>query len=75
MGKSKKRILAKGKNPKYQLNITRIEALKKAFSELLENPASTEARNLISLFGLKAEELSEMGLSYEILRSLDGFIN
>ena len=66
--------MAKGKNDKFKLEMTRQEALKLVFKELRLNPSSTTARKIISLFGLGAEELSEAGVTYEILRSLDGLI-
>lgn len=75
MGKSKKRILAKAKNEQSPMNITREAALKQVCGELITNPASIVAKNLITLFGLSAEELAESGISYEVLRSLDGMIS
>lgn len=74
LGKCKQRLIAKAKNEKTQLQITRTEAVKRVYKELSENPSSISAKNMISLFGLTAEELSEAGITYEILRSLDGFI-
>lgn len=74
MGKCKRRLIARAKNDKNQLQITRSEALAQACSGLIENSANKHARNLITLFGLSAEELAEGGVSYELLRSLDGFI-
>lgn len=74
MGKSKQRIIAKAKNDKFQHEMSRKDALKSVLEELQKNPASINARNIISLFGLSAEELSEIGVTYEILRSLDGLI-
>ncbi len=74
MGKSKQRIIAKAKNDKNQLQITRTQAIEMAYAELCKNPSSNDAKKLISLFGLSAEELSEKGLTYEVLRALDGII-
>ena len=74
MGKCKRRLIAKAKNEKNQFMLTRSEAVESVCSLILEDTASIEAKNLISLFGLSAEELSEAGISYEILRSLDGLI-
>ncbi len=74
MGKSKQRIIAKAKNDKNQLQITRTQAIEMAYAKLSKNPSSTDAKKLISLFGLSAEELSEKGLTYEVLRALDGII-
>lgn len=75
MGKCKKRIFAKAAKQKNPISITREEALHSVFYELLENPASNKAKDMISLFGLKAEELAEMGLSYEVLRALDCYLS
>lgn len=75
MGKCKQRLRARARNQKYQLRITRQEALNLASQELYTDPSSPAARKLITLFGLKAEELSEAGVTYEVLRSLDGLIN
>ena len=75
MGKSKQRIIARAKNDKAQINFTRQDALNRVIEDLSHNPASVSAKNMITLFGLKAEELSEAGLSYEVLRSLDCLIS
>lgn len=74
MGKSKQRILARARNDKSMLNYTREEALAVVIEDLSSNPASISAKNMISLFGLSAEELSEGGISYEVLKSLDHLI-
>lgn len=52
----------------------REDALKEIFAILRKDPANVEAKKLISLFGITAEELAEEGLSYELLRTLDGVI-
>lgn len=75
MGKCKQRLIAKAKNSKSQLNCTRKEALANITESLLHNPASDSAKSMITLFGFTAEELSEAGVSYEILRSLDFLIS
>jgi hypothetical protein len=75
LGKSKQRIIARAKNDKTQINFTRQDALIRVIEDLSHNPASISAKNMITLFGLTAEELSEAGLSYEVLRSLDCLIN
>ncbi len=75
MGKSKRRILSRAKNDKNLFKLTREEAIKIVFGEITKNTASIEAKNIISLFGLTAEELAEAGISYEVLRSLDGLIS
>lgn len=75
MGKSKQRLIARAKNDKSQFKFTRKDALVSITENLLCNPSSTSAKEMITLFGFSAEELSEAGLSYEILRSLDYLIN
>lgn len=50
---------------------TREEALSSVLDNLSKNPSSQEAKEMITLFGLTAEELAEAGASYELLRSLD----
>ena len=75
LGKSKQRIIARAKNDKSQLNFTRQDALARVIEDLSVNPASISAKNIITLFGLTAEELSEAGLTYEVLRSLDCLIS
>lgn len=74
MGKCKKRLIARSKTDKNPIFITRNEAVESVIDLLTENPSSIEARNTITLFGLTAEELSEAGVSYEILRSMDAFL-
>ena len=75
LGKCKKRLSARARNEKHQLLISRKEALDLVSEELTQDPSSISAKKMISLFGLSAEELSEAGVTYEILRSLDGLIN
>ena len=74
MGKCKQRLKARARNEKYQLMITRQEALNTVFQELHDDPTCISAKKLITLFGLTAEELAEAGVTYEVLRSLDGLI-
>lgn len=71
MGKSKKRIIARAKHDKNPFDMTRIDAVKAVCETLLEDVSNIEAKKLITLFGLTADELAEGGLSYESLRSLD----
>ncbi len=75
MGKCKRRSISKAKNQSFRIQFTRHEAVNTVVREVDRNPASTYARELISLFGLSAEELSESGVSYEVLRSLDSVLN
>lgn len=71
MGKSKKRNLNKGKST---MELSRKKALSIVAKLLEANPRDIEAKDLITLFGLNAEELAEEGVSYETLRSFDGWI-
>ena len=75
MGKSKKRILHKTNS---LLNMTREEALSqvaKCFKNIIcDEKEKTDAQNLITLFGLTAEELSEAGVIYEHLKSMENII-
>ena len=71
MGKSKKRIIYKGKNLQFT-NLTREEAVKTAVEFLNSN--SKEAYSLISLFGLTAEEILEAGASYEAVKGMESLL-
>lgn len=72
MGKSKKRIIARAKHDKNPIDMNRNTAIKTVCKTLLNDVSDIEAKKLITLFGLTADELAEGGLSYESLRSLDG---
>ncbi len=71
MGKSKKRIIYKGKNLQFT-NLTREEAVKTAVEFLNSN--SKEAYSLITLFGLTAEEILEAGASYESVKGIESLL-
>ena len=71
MGKSKKRIIYKGKNQQID-NLTRSEAIVNAVKMLNNN--DKEAYSIITLFGLSAEELLEGGVSYELVKGLGNII-
>ena len=71
MGKSKKRIINKGKNLQFT-NLTRTEAVKTVV-ELL-NECDKEAYSLITLFGLSAEEILEAGASYEVVKGMQNLL-
>lgn len=71
MGKSKKRIIYKGKNQQIA-NLTRSEAIVNAVKMLNNN--DKEAYSIITLFGLSAEELLEGGVSYELVKGLGNII-
>ena len=68
MGKSKKRIFHKGINDRLT-NLSRERAVRTAAGLL--KAGDREAYNLITLFGMTAEELLEAGAPYEIVKSLD----
>ncbi len=74
MGKCKKRTIHKTNNSYY---ITREEAISNIYKILntKTSPNYSTALDLISLFGISAEELSEAGLSYENLKALGSSIN
>ena len=70
MGKSKRRSIARGKYNQFS-NMTREEAI----SVVVENISKLEdVSELITLFGLKAEELLEGGADYEAIKSLGGIL-
>lgn len=66
MGKAKKRILHKTNSNLY---MTRESAVSRVFEILKNSDDRNEASDLISLFGLTAEELAEAGVCYEDLVS------
>jgi len=73
VGKCKKRTISRVSS--FNMQFTRKEAVKTVLQEIDKNPTSIYAKELISLFGLTAEELSESGMTYELLRSLDAVLN
>lgn len=68
MGKSKKRIIYKGKNNLFT-NLSRAEAIESAVE--LINSCNKDAYALITLFGLSAEELLEAGATYENIKGME----
>lgn len=68
MGKSKSRIFRKGINDQFT-TMTRETAVDETAKYLNANNAM-EARNLITMFGLSAEEVLEAGASYESVVAL-----
>ena len=74
MGKSKRRIFNKCKYL-YQLSLRREDAIFGVVKNLKYNKFDIQTRNMITMFGLSAEELSEAGASYEELRVLRGVLN
>lgn len=63
MGKSKSRIFRKGINDQFT-TMTRESAVVET-AKFLNARNITEAHNLITMFGLTAEEILEAGASYE----------
>jgi hypothetical protein len=68
LGKSKKRIIYRGKNEQFT-NLSRNDAVKKVV-KLLQN-GDKEAYSLITLFGMTAEEILEAGASYELVKGME----
>lgn len=69
MGKSKKRILHKTNS---SIFMTREGAVNRVLSIISSKKNDRiEAHNIITLFGLEAEELSEAGVDYENLKALE----
>ncbi len=71
MGKSKKRIIYKGKNLQFS-NLSREDAVKEAVNML--NSSIKDAYSLITLFGLTAEEMLEAGASYETVKGMENIL-
>jgi len=74
MGKSKKRILYKGINDKLT-NLTREYVLNEVIRACNAKKIDNEIKDLISLFGLSAEELLEAGARYEDVIGLRALLN
>lgn len=62
MGKCKKRTLNR---PLLENKLTRSEAVKIIISRIHSNILDTETKNLLTLFGITPEELTEAGATYE----------
>lgn len=71
MGKSKKRIIYKGKKQQFT-NLSRQDAIEMAVDML--NSSVKEAYSLITLFGLSAEEMLEAGASYEAVKGMENLL-
>lgn len=71
MGKAKKRSFKLGINDRLS-NLTRKDALCEAVKLL--NKLDSEAYNIITLFGLSAEELLEEGANYEAVRNIKSIL-
>ena len=73
MGKAKKRSFQLGINNKIS-NITREEAVVEVLHMLKHKAGKKDSYELITLFGMSAEELLEAGASYETVMSLRGIV-
>ena len=71
MGKAKKRSFQLGIYNQFS-NLSREDAVKEVIKIIETNPI--EAENLITLFGMSAEELLEAGASYEAVKSKKGIL-
>ncbi|MBR1977458.1 hypothetical protein IKA15_04180 [bacterium] len=73
MGKSKRRILHKTNS---SLFMTRESALNEVFGLLNKDnfKSRQKARDIITLFGLEAEELCEAGVDYENVKAFENLI-
>ncbi|MBE7706802.1 MAG: hypothetical protein E7Z91_06140 [Cyanobacteria bacterium SIG30] len=75
MGKSKKRILHKTNSSLFMTRESALYKVKGCLNSINSDiKQKNEAKSLITLFGLSAEELSEAGVGYEYLKSLDSLI-
>ena len=74
MSKSKKRILHGNKNYT-PLSYSREEAVLFVTNSIKTKHFDKEAKNMLSLFGISGEELSEAGLSWEELKVISPFLN
>ena len=74
MGKSKKRGFFRG-NDKTGSVLKRQDVVLTVISAIRKNSLSDEILNLISLFGITAEELSEAGASFEELSAVKNVIS
>ncbi|MBE7712627.1 MAG: hypothetical protein E7Z87_02660 [Cyanobacteria bacterium SIG26] len=73
MGKSKTRILRKGINDQFT-RMTREDAINEV-AHLLNSNKNTQAHNLITMFGIEAEEALEAGASYEAVIAMKNIFN
>ncbi len=73
MGKSKKRIFNKNKNQN-GTSIKREDAVNLIIERIKQNTLDKETNNLITLFGITAEELAEAGACYEEIRAIKSLL-
>ena len=72
MGKSKARIFRKGINDQIP-RLSRENAILETVKHLEQN-SNNQAKNLITMFGLSAEEILEAGGSYEAVVALKNIL-
>ncbi len=73
MGKAKKRSFNKARE-KDITAVKRADAIICIINGIRNNSLSSDIKNLISLFGITAEELTEAGASYEELSAVKHLI-
>lgn len=71
MGKCKKRILNK---PVLTTSMSRHDAIEIIIERIHANHLDNETKNLLTLFGITPEELTEAGASYEEVLVLKRFM-
>ena len=77
MGKAKKRSFRKAINtgeitPGFLSGMSRQDALDYVIKKIKIKDFGLETKDIISLFGISAEELAEAGAAYEDLQALKG---
>lgn len=80
MGKAKKRnfktcVNSGGAMGSLPISLSRQKATEIAIAKIKENNLDNDAKDLISLFGITAEELAEAGASYEDLLALKSVLS
>lgn len=71
MGKAYKRGMNKSRNNQFE-TLSREDAVKKVVYSLKKHDVDED---LITLFGLSAEELLEEGATYEQVKGIEGILN
>ena len=71
MGKCKKRTLNK---PLTEKTLSRESAIELIIKQIKKNYLDTECKNLLTLFGISPEELTEAGATYEEVMVLKRFM-
>ena len=73
MGKSKKRSFNKARE-KDITSVKRADAVTDIINSIRNNSLDSDIKNLISLFGITSEELTEAGATYEELSAVKHLI-